>query len=172
MKEFVEKLIGRLEEYQNQLDTDMWARECDNWYGQLCNGKSEGVDEIIEIVNQLAEEMGVSKMENTTWIPCSERLPTVETKVLILAKRKYRDGSFKNIITTAMYEDGTMLENDSRWRWEDIEGKWDEENDCYIIPEGWWEDKMYNADGELNHLVDDEVLYWQPLPQEPYQKGE
>lgn len=75
MKEFVKKLIGRLEEYQNQLDTDMWARECDNWYGQLCNGKSEGVDEIIEIVNQLAEEMGVSKMENTTWIPCSERLP-------------------------------------------------------------------------------------------------
>ena len=156
MKEFVEKLIGRLEELKEEKEI---------------GSHKVMIKETISIVNQLAEEMGVSKMENTTWIPCSERLPIVETKVLILAKRKYRDGSFKNIITTAMYEDGTMLENDSRWRWEDIEGEWDEENDCYIIPEGWWEDKMYNADGELNHLIDDEVIYWQPLP-EPYQKGE
>lgn len=102
---------------------------------------------------------------NNGWIPCSKRLPEVETKVLIHAKRKYRDGSFRDIITTAMYEDGTMLEDDSKWHWEDIEGGWDEENDCYIIPEGWWEDKMYNADGELNHAVDDEVIEWQPLPE-------
>ncbi len=108
---------------------------------------------------------------NIGWIPCSERLPEVETTVLIHAKRKYRDGGFKDIITTAMYEDGTMLENDSKWRWEDIEGEWDEENDCYIIPEGWWEDKKYNEDGELNHTVDDVVLAWQPLP-EPYKAEE
>lgn len=104
---------------------------------------------------------------NNGWIACSEKLPEVETKVLIHAKRKYRDGSFRDIITTAMYEDGTMLEDDSKWSWEDIEGEWDEENDCYIIPKGWWEDKMYNADGELNHAVDDEVIAWQPLPN-PY----
>lgn len=32
-------------------------------------------DEAIRRIRLLAEEMGVSKMENTTWIPCSERLP-------------------------------------------------------------------------------------------------
>ena len=106
------------------------------------------------------------------WIPCSERLPEVEVKVLILAKRKYTDGTFKDIITTAMYEDGTILENDSKWRWEDIEGEWDEENDCYIIPEGWWEDKAYNADGELNHAVDDKVIAWMPLPEPFREEGE
>ena len=104
---------------------------------------------------------------NYGWIFCSERLPIVETEVQILAKRKWRDGTFKYIITNALYEDGTVLENDSVWRWEDIEGEWNEEEDCYIIPKGWWESKHYNPDGELNYAVDDEVIAWQPLPEIP-----
>ena len=104
---------------------------------------------------------------NYGWIFCSERLPVVETEVQILAKRKWRDGTFKYIITNALYEDGTVLENDSVWRWEDIEGEWNEEEDCYIIPKGWWESKHYNPDGELNYAVDDEVIAWQSLPQIP-----
>ncbi len=121
-----------------------------------------------------AVNANMAQLNNNGWIPCSERLPKIETTVLIHAKRKYKDGSFKDIITTAMYEDGTVLEDDSCWRWEDIDGEWDEENDCYIIPEGWWEDKKYNEDGELNHAVDDEVIEWQPLPEipAPYKKGE
>ena len=99
------------------------------------------------------------------WIPCSERLPVVEHDVIILAMRKYKDGNVKYITTIAMYEDGTIRENDSCWRWEDIEGEWDEEEDCYIIPEGWWESKKYNPDGVLNHAVDDVVIAWMPLPE-------
>lgn len=108
----------------------------------------------------------VEKEYNNGWIPCSVEMPPVETEVWIVAKRKWRDGTFKYATTTAMYEDGTVLENDSCWRWEDIEGKWDEENDCYIIPEGWWESKHYNPDGEFNYAVDDEVIAWQPLPEQ------
>lgn len=105
----------------------------------------------------------------TDWIPCEERLPEAEEEVYILAKRKYRDGGFKYITTTAMYEDGTIRENDSCWYWEDIEGEWDEEEDCYIIPKGWWECKHYNPDNCYNNAVDDEVIAWQPLPA-PYKK--
>ena len=64
-----------------------------------------------------------------------------------------------------MYEDGTVLENDSCWNWYDIEGEWDEENDCCIIPEGWWENKHYNPDECYNNQVDDEVIAWQHIPQ-------
>ena len=73
------------------------------------------------------------------------------------------------ITTTAIYENGTILEKDSCWYWEDIEGEWSEEDDCYIIPGGWWEFKHYNGDGELNHAVDDEVIAWMPLPK-PYEE--
>ena len=104
------------------------------------------------------------------WIPVSERLPQTETEVFITAKRKYRDGAYREIVTTAMYEDGTVLENDSCWNWNEINGEWDEENDCYIIPEGWWENRHYNPDEVYNNAVDDEVIAWRPLP-EPY-RGE
>ena len=42
--------------------------------------KEDAYGDSISIVNQLAEEMGVYKMENTnnSWIPCSERLPKDE----------------------------------------------------------------------------------------------
>ena len=104
------------------------------------------------------------------WIPVSERLPQTETEVFITAKRKYRDGTYREIVTTAMYEDGTVLENDSCWNWIEIDGEWDEENDCYIVPKGWWENRHYNPDEVYNNAVDDEVIAWMPLP-EPY-RGE
>ena len=98
------------------------------------------------------------------WIPVSERLPDPETEVLILARRKYRSGGQADIITTAMYENGEMSERDSCWNWVDIEGEWDEENECYIIPKGWWENKHYNPDDVYNNPIDDEVIAWMPLP--------
>lgn len=105
------------------------------------------------------------------WIPVAEQLPQVETEVFITAKRKYRDGTYREIVTTAMYEDGTVLENDSCWIWNEINGEWDEENDCYIIPEGWWENRHYNPDDVYYNAVDDEVIAWRSMP-EPYRDGE
>lgn len=135
--------------------------------GNVLDNLAEGFMQMEKLIK---EQPTVSV--NDGWIPCSERLPKVETEVLIYARRKYTGGHFKDIITTAMYEDGTVRENDSCWRWEEIEGEWDEEEDCYIIPEGWWENKHYNPDGELNYAVDDKILAWRELPQ-PYQpKGE
>ena len=121
-------------------------------------------------INNALEQIFIEIVEQQPkidWIPCEERLPDAEEEVYILAKRKYLDGDFKYITTTAMYEDGTIRENDSCWYWEDIEGEWDEEEDCYIIPKGWWECKHYNPDNCYNNVVDDEVIAWQPLPQ-PY----
>lgn len=101
------------------------------------------------------------------WIPVAEQLPPVETEVYVTAGRKYRDGTYREIVTTAMYEDGTVSESDSCWFWNEIDGEWDEENDCYIIPEGWWENRHYNPNEVYNNAVDDEVIAWRPLP-EPY----
>ena len=148
MQEVFEKIIEKLEENQTIVFN-------------LGGGKpkqSIDLERAIEIVKQEAEKY------NNGWIPCSVAMPPVETEVFIVAKRKYRGGEVRYITTTAMYEDGTVLENDSCWRWEDIEGEWDEENDCYIIPEGWWENRHYNPDEVYNNVIDDEVIAWQPLP--------
>ena len=108
------------------------------------------------------------------WIPCTpETMPECEQEVLICTKKKVvgKNAYIDSIITPALYEDGTMLEIDSKWRWEDIDyDKWDEESDCGIIPEGWWENRHFNPDDVYNNVVDREVVAWMPLP-EPY-KGE
>ena len=112
------------------------------------------------------------------WIPVSERLPECEQEVLICTKKKVyvskktgMEWYEESVITPALYEDGTMLEVDSKWIWEDIDyAGWDEEEDCGIIPEGWWENRHFNPDEVYNNPVDREVIAWMPLP-EPYQKG-
>ena len=96
------------------------------------------------------------------WIPVSERLPECEEEVLILTER--------NKITTAMYEDGKMPEDDSIWSWYEVDFSYDEDNDIYCVPEGWLEYRHFNPDDEYNNTVDEKVIAWQPLP-EPW-KGD
>ena len=91
------------------------------------------------------------------WIPCSKRLPEAEEKVWIQTKR--------GKVCFAMYEDGTISEVDSAWNWYDLPfDKWDEENDCGIIPEGWWEWTEFHPDNEFDCPVDEVVVAWMPLP--------
>lgn len=72
MKEFIDKLISRFEEYPTYsfgvslLNTEEYIK----------------VSDVKKIVNQLAEEYKVSEMP-TGWIPCSERLPEKKTLVLV-----------------------------------------------------------------------------------------
>ena len=59
----VEKVVAELEEKQESLETDMWAKESDNWYGQYCNGMSEGYQNAIDIV----KKCGVESEIPTPW---------------------------------------------------------------------------------------------------------
>lgn len=115
---------------------------------------------VMQVIDRLAAGGG--------WKFCSSGMPPVEKEVYVLAKRKYANGKVKYICTTAYYEDGTVRENDSHWRWEDVDGEWDEKEDCLIIPEGWWEYRHYNADEVYNNVIDSEVIAWQPLPTLPW----
>ena len=71
MNEFIEKMIGRLEELYNSNDKmKKKAYEEQDWENfELFTHGNEGVKESIEIVKQLTEEY------NNGWIPCSEELP-------------------------------------------------------------------------------------------------
>lgn len=70
MKEFVEKLIGRLEEQKSDWNYDY----------------NVPINDAIEIVNQLAEEY------NNGWIPCEKELPETNESVLCWAKSTARGG--------------------------------------------------------------------------------
>ena len=74
MKEFINKLIARLEEEKKYCSYHPHTRD-------------EAINKAISIVNQLAEEYKSNLSENLTgWIPCSERLPENISTVLVQVK--------------------------------------------------------------------------------------
>ena len=84
MKEFIEKLIGRLEEKfkYNSEQAEIWRSGSDKdsySRGQkdLYMDRSNTYGEVMRMVNQLAEEY------NNGWIACSERLPEDDMDVLV-----------------------------------------------------------------------------------------
>lgn len=89
--------------------------------------------------------------------------PKVEEDVLILFETAC--GGYG--ITTAHYEDGTVLSEKSAFYWEEIFewGTYDEESDDYFIPKGWWEYRYFNPDDVYNNRVDSPVVGWMPLPE-------
>ena len=88
--------------------------------------------------------------------------PKVEEDVLILFETAC--GGYG--ITTAHYEDGTVLSEKSAFYWEEIFewGTYNEESDDYFIPKGWWEYRYFNPDDVYNNRVDSPVVGWMPLP--------
>lgn len=143
------------EAYQIHPKNSQYVNDVENCL-HLWKPKGHEIDELTKLEKQ------------SRWIPVSERMPKPEEEVLVTAVRKWKDGTRNYIVTPAIYEDGNVPENDSIWCWEDISGKWDEENDCMIIPEGWWENRQYNPDCMYNSAVDDEVVAWMPMP-EPWE---
>ena len=89
--------------------------------------------------------------------------PKVEEDVLILFETAC--GGYG--ITTAHYEDGTVLSEKSAFYWEEIFewGTYDEESDDYFIPKGWWEYRYFNPEDVYNNRVDSPVVGWMPLPE-------
>lgn len=143
---------------------------------RMCYGRGKWSEHHMPEIDDYwkAGQMAIKALEQSHWIPCSERMPECEQEVLICTKKKSvgRDAYIDSIITPAMYEDGTMRENDSSWQWEDVDwAGWDDEEDCGIIPEGWWENRHFNSDEVCNSPVDQEVIAWMPLP-EPYKDGD
>lgn len=52
----IQNAIENLEQTQENLDTDMFARESDNWYGEHCNGMSDGIEIAIEMLRKIVKE--------------------------------------------------------------------------------------------------------------------
>lgn len=92
MKEFIEKLISKLEKTQEKYQELSNSSNFDGWYQEdiKYTAKSEMCEEIIENINQLTKEY------NNGWIPCNERLPEEWEYIYITGSIKNKS-SYKNI---------------------------------------------------------------------------
>ena len=102
MNEFIEKLIGRLEERKNHFGTLVVVGK-DDLVLNYNLGKMHSFEDSIEIVNQLAEEY------NNGWIPCSERLPSEGQTVLVQ--------DFEDYYEVCNCETKNGIKGFSSWEW-------------------------------------------------------
>lgn len=162
MKEFVEKLIGRLEEYPTYsfgvslLNTQEYIK----------------VSDLIEIVNQLAEE----------YINCSTNISTDKTKIndndLMIVEslpslypmKEFEEEALQRVIECVKneYNNGWIACSERLpeiGKWVLGQGVYDMMLVCYT--------KSYGGDFDWMDINGDcrVISAWQPLP-EPYQKGE
>ena len=127
MKEFIEKLIGRLSEEIKKINDEPWL-DCEERIKKQCIYCNT-----IKIINELAEE------HNGGWIPCSERLPENEDYVLCWYEY-YRFGSYNRMYQT--YGLGYYIKQYDMWGGEVNQGQ-----KCRVIA---WQlvPAPYNPKGE------------------------
>ena len=99
------------------------------------------------------------------WISVEERLPKNEKPVLIATKWSLM-GMHGMAVSCGFYTNGKTFTGNSDYNWNDGDCDliYDEEEDEYIVPEGWWESVRYT---EQFSAVDEPVTHWMPLPEPP-----
>lgn len=107
----------------------------------------------------------VKEEKKSRWIPVTEQLPESNKAVLISARCK--TFGFRHTLKAAHIGHHEATTEDYGWQEYEGDTEYDEEKDCFWIPECWWEDNF--ADGNSNWIIDSdcEVTHWMPLPELP-----
>lgn len=85
MKEFIDKLLSRLEEEKGIAFLTLantGNKTKDIVYGEVMAYLNTAIDMVNELAEEYINTSTISKMENVGWIPCSERLPKADHYVL------------------------------------------------------------------------------------------
>lgn len=111
------------------------------------------------------------KVENhqaNEWISVKDRLPEKQKPVLVCAK----DKTFGYQQTLRAAHVGFRECSTEDYGWQEYEGdtEYDEQNDCFWIPECWYETNA--VEDNTNWIIDYdyEVTHWMYLPEPPKEK--
>lgn len=99
------------------------------------------------------------------WIPVTERLPESQTPVLVVAVSKGM--GFPHVFKAAHINHHEITEDYYGWTDGEYDSEYDEENDCFWIPECWYECNA--VEGNTNWIMDEDytITHWMPLPEPP-----
>ena len=129
------------------------------------------IEETDDLMFQAAE--AIEKLVKAkSWTLAADELPPNEEEVLLCVEMRCRPEVAIRSIVRGIYTDGKHYLSNSRplLNIDDLEAKYDEQKDDYIIPQGWWEVTRIYMFGTLCkdiEEIDGTVISWMPLPEMP-----
>ena len=104
------------------------------------------------------------------WHRVEDGLPDDEVPVLAILHNTY----CRNVVLKLCHI-GHHKRTTEEYGWQEYEGEteYDEENDCFWIPEGWWESNYHedNLNWEIGK-TDGTITHWMPLPEPPQEEND
>lgn len=105
------------------------------------------------------------RQKNRVWIPTSSgKFPEVEERVFVQTENGNQ--------MIAMYEHGSMMEDDSTYLFETFpdDSDWDKERKCFVIPSGWYQVAYLDGEYIVVCQITEKVVAWRNLPEEYEEK--
>jgi hypothetical protein len=102
----------------------------------------------------------------SNWISVKDKLPeTGETVLIRIQSKSYSKYKRTTCAAHIGYHECTTEDDD--WKDSEVDTEYDEEKDCYWIPECWYEINV--VDDNPNWILDDDyvVTHWMSLPEPP-----
>ena len=98
------------------------------------------------------------------WISVKDRLPDPEQEVFVCVRSKISNYSY---VCCAMHVPENWYRQSSVFCWDfECYDEYDEEQDDYIVKQGWYE-PIHNWDDYSVVGIEDIVTHWMPIPQPP-----
>ena len=121
-----------------------------------------------DFVEQFADHLIAHGVTVQEWISVKDRLP--ESNKIVLASAVSKTFGYRHTLMVAHIGHHEATTEDDGWRECEVDTEYDEEKDCFWIPECWWEVNSVEDNGNWIIDSDYEVTHWMPLPESP--KGE
>lgn len=125
-----------------------------------CNGKMSCIQ-----MKRMVESIPAADVDPVQkWISVKDRLPEPEQEVFVCVRSKISNYSY---VCCAMHVPENWYRQSSVFCW-DFEccDEYDEEQDDYIVKQGWYE-SIHNWDDYSVVGIEDIVTHWMPSPEPP-----
>ena len=100
-------------------------------------------------------------IEKNEWIPVKKEMPKPKQRVYVVCENTLRDGRIIKFQTMAEYIPYMTIKEEDYMADEYAgEGDYNEIEDQYYTPRGWYE---WQSEAEINYRISVNVTHWMPL---------
>ncbi|MEK0313723.1 DUF551 domain-containing protein [Cohnella sp. 56] len=127
---------------------------------EMCDDDSPRAQRINKIIDPALSQTDI---QPSGWIPVSRRMPEVQTPVLATYSTKTYMDKTRSVVVMAQYFPAKTVKA-CDFLQDGVDGDYDEDQDEYFVPEGWWES---SDEAETVYALTHDVTHWMPLPKPP-----